>query len=276
GGEVDLVGLQNLLVDESLQEIVDIVAAEMGVAVGREHLVNVAFTGGDQLQDGNIERAATEIVHRHFAALLLVQTVGQRRRGRFIHQAHDFQAGQFARIFCGLALRIVEIRRHGDHRALNGLAEKRFGPVLQLAKNERRNFRRSEYLVAKLHANYVVARRIDAKWEQPQFALHISTTASHQAFHGIDPALRLRQQTAARRLPNNDSAIWIDADHRRAKRAARRSRNTPRLSGLRIHIRYQAVGCSEIDSDNSSHELVISDQLQLLNSKNPRPKRYSN
>ena len=32
----------------------------------------------------------------------------------------------------------------------------------------------------------------------------------------------------------------------------------------------------EIDSDNSSHELVISDQLQLLNSKNPRPKRYSN
>ena len=64
------------MMDEGLQEIVDIVAAEMRVAVGGEDLVDVAFAGGDQLQDGNIERAAAEIVDGHVAALFFVQAIG--------------------------------------------------------------------------------------------------------------------------------------------------------------------------------------------------------
>ena len=41
--------LENLLVNESLQQVIDIVAAEMGVSVGGEDLVDVAFAGGDEL-----------------------------------------------------------------------------------------------------------------------------------------------------------------------------------------------------------------------------------
>ena len=36
--------------DEGLQEIVDVVAAEVRIAVGGKNLVNVAFAGGDSLR----------------------------------------------------------------------------------------------------------------------------------------------------------------------------------------------------------------------------------
>ncbi len=101
------------------QRVVNIVAAEMRVAVRREHLIDIALVGGNQFQDRNIERAAAEIVDGDFAALLLVQAVGERCGGRLVHEAQNFEAGDSSRIFRGLALRVVEIRGDGDHRAID-------------------------------------------------------------------------------------------------------------------------------------------------------------
>src|SRR5579883_1657519 len=53
--KIDLIVLQNLLVDERLKQVIDIVAAQVCIAVGRKHLEDVAFAGGDQFQHGNIE-----------------------------------------------------------------------------------------------------------------------------------------------------------------------------------------------------------------------------
>src|SRR6267142_2917834 len=155
GRKIDFILLQDKLVDKSLQKIVDIVATEVRVAVGGEHLIDVAVVGGDELQDGNIKRAAAEIVDGNFAALLFVQAVGQRRGSRLVDETENFQTGDFASVFGGLALRVVEIRRHGDDGAIDGFAEERFRPVFQFAQNECRNFRRSEDFVAQHHANYV-------------------------------------------------------------------------------------------------------------------------
>jgi len=47
--EIDAVFLKNFLVNESLQQIIDVVAAEVRVAVGGKHLVDIAFAGGDEL-----------------------------------------------------------------------------------------------------------------------------------------------------------------------------------------------------------------------------------
>ena len=109
----------NFLARHVLQRIVNIVAAQMRVAIGGKHLINIALGGGDQFQNRNVERAAAEIVDGHAAALFLVQAVGQRRRGRLVHQAQDFEARQAPGIARGLALRVVEIGRHGDHRAVH-------------------------------------------------------------------------------------------------------------------------------------------------------------
>src|SRR6266850_949270 len=155
GRKINFILLQDEFVDKSLQKIVDIVAAEVRVAVGGEHLIDIAVTGGDELQNGNIKRAAAEIVDGNTAALFFMQAVGERRGSRLINEPENFEAGDFAGVFCGLALRVVEIGRHGDDRAVDGFTEESFGPVFQFAQNECRNFRRSEDFVAQHHANYV-------------------------------------------------------------------------------------------------------------------------
>ena len=65
---------------------VDVVAAEPRVAVGREHLEDARV----QLEDGNVERAAAEIVDRDLRALAEpVQAVGERGGGRLVDDALD-------------------------------------------------------------------------------------------------------------------------------------------------------------------------------------------
>ena len=157
GREIDAVLLKNFFVNKRLQQIVDVVAAEMRVAIGGKHLIDVAFAGGDQLQNGNVERAAAEIVDRDAAALLFVQAIGQRRGRGLVDQTKHFEARDVAGVFGGLALGIVEVCGYGDDRAVDGLAEERFGPILQFAQDEGGNLRRSEEFVAEPDANDVLA-----------------------------------------------------------------------------------------------------------------------
>src|ERR1700732_4400858 len=108
-GEIKIFGFADALVDEGLEQIVDVVAPEMGVAVGGEHLVNVAFAGGDKFQDGDVEGASAEVVNGYVAALLFVQAVGEGRGGGFVDEAQDFEAGDAAGVFSGLTLGVVEV-----------------------------------------------------------------------------------------------------------------------------------------------------------------------
>ena len=100
-----------------------------------------------------------KIVDRDLLVLLLVQTVSERGRRRFVDDAQDFQAGDAAGIFGGLALRIVEIGRHGDDRLGDFLAQAHFGVGFQLGQNHRRNFRRAELLGLALHFDFHTRRR---------------------------------------------------------------------------------------------------------------------
>ena len=252
--KVDLIFLKNLLVDKRLQEVVDVVPAEMGVTVRREHLIDVAFSGGDEFEDGNVECAATEIVDGDAAALLFVEAVGERCGGRFIDEAEDFQAGDLARVFGGLTLCVVEIGGYGDHRAVDRFAKVRFRPAFQFAENEGGNLRRSENFIAKHDADDVFARRLNTERKEFQLALHVGGTAAHEPFHGIDGAFGLCEQAAARGLTDDNAAIGIQAYNRGAQRVAVGTRNTLRLARRLVEIGDQTVGCSEIDADDACHD----------------------
>jgi len=64
------------------------------------------------LDDGDVEGAAAQVIHRDFAvAFLLVHAEGERSRGRLIDDALDFQPGDAAGILGGLALAVVEVGR---------------------------------------------------------------------------------------------------------------------------------------------------------------------
>ena len=217
---------------EQLQ--IQIISAQVRVAVRCQHLVDVALPGRNQLQNRNVECPAAQVVHRHAPALLLVQSVGQSRRGRLVHQPQHFKSGQPAGVARRLSLRVVEIRRNGNHRAVHRIAEMLLGPALQLAQNERGNLRRREHTFAQPHANRAAAFRIDLEREKLQLLLNILDPAPHQPLHGIDAALRLRQQAAASRLAHQNISAGVHADHRGAQRRAVRPRDAPRPPLARI------------------------------------------
>src|SRR6266481_196357 len=252
--KINFIMLENQLVNKGLQQIIDVVATEVRVAVGRKDLKDVAVGGGNELEDRNVEGAAAKVVDGDFAALFLVEAVGERGRGRLVDETEHFKAGDFAGVLGGLALGVIEVSRDGDYGAIDGIAEIGFGPVFQFAKDESGNFGRRENFAAEFYANDVLARWIDAKREQFQFIPNVSRTATHETFDGINRAFGLGKEAATRGFANDNAAIGIEADYRGAKGTAIWPRDTPRLVRLRIKICDETVGCTEIDSYDSTHD----------------------
>ena len=112
---------------------VDVVAAEVRVAVGRDDLHDVVA----DLEDRDVERAAAEVVDGDDLVVLLVEAVGERGRGRLVDDALDLEAGDLAGVLGGLALGVVEVRGDGDDRLGDLLAEVVFGGLLQLLQDLR-------------------------------------------------------------------------------------------------------------------------------------------
>ena len=146
--KVDCIMLKNQFVDMSLEQIVNVIAAQMGIAVGREDLIDVAVAGGNEFEDRNIERAAAKVVDGDFAALLFMQAVGECGGGWLVDETQNFEASDLAGIFGGLALGIIEIRGDGDDSAVDRFAEIGLRPVFQFAQDESGNLRRCKHFLA--------------------------------------------------------------------------------------------------------------------------------
>ena len=110
--EIDALVLLELGDDPVDDPLIEVVAAEVRVAVGRLDLDH-AFA---DFEDRDVERAAAEVVDRDGLVLLLVEAVGERRRGRLVDDAHHLEAGDLPGVLGRLPLRVVEVRRHGDDR----------------------------------------------------------------------------------------------------------------------------------------------------------------
>ena len=136
-------------VDDAL---IEIVAAKMRVAVGGLHLDDALA----HFEDRHVERAAAEVVDGDRFVLLLVEAVGQRRRGRLVDDAQDVQAGDLAGVLGGLPLRVVEVRRHRDDRVGDLLAEVVLGRGLQLLQHHRGDLGRRVLLAAHVHPRVAV------------------------------------------------------------------------------------------------------------------------
>ncbi len=114
--------------------LVDIVAAEPGVAIGREHLEDAAA----QFEDRDVECAAAEVVNGDLRFLAeALESVGERGGGGLIDDALDGEAGEFARGLGGGALGIVEIRGNGDDGAGDRRLERRLRLRLEMREDQR-------------------------------------------------------------------------------------------------------------------------------------------
>src|SRR5690349_9912214 len=86
------------------EQVVDVVAAEMGVTVGGDDFEDALV----EAEDRDIEGTAAEVVDGNDAVALLVEAVRERSRGGLVDKAQNFESGDAAGVFSGLALRIVE------------------------------------------------------------------------------------------------------------------------------------------------------------------------
>ncbi len=59
---------------DAQQTVIDIVSAQMGIAVSRQHFEDPVV----QLQNRDIERAAAQVINGNDAFLPLIETIGQR------------------------------------------------------------------------------------------------------------------------------------------------------------------------------------------------------
>ena len=202
----------NLVERDGQQQVVDVVAAQVRVAVGGLHFKDAVA----QLENGDIERAAAKIVDGDGAFLGAIESVGQRRRGGLVDQAQHFKAGHAARVFGGLALRIVEVGGNGDDRLRNRRAKEALGIALELAQNVGGNLRRREAQFAELDARHFAGFDIvgQAERKELQLALNFFKAAAHQALDGIDDALRRLDERLARGVAHGDRGPAAVGRHR--------------------------------------------------------------
>jgi hypothetical protein len=221
--------------------MVEIVAAEGRIAAGGHHLEH-AFR---QAQDGNVEGAAAEVEHRVDALSRIVEAVGDRRRGRFIEQAQHIQAGQPRRVLGGLALGIVEIGRHGDHRAGQFAAQRGLGPVTHRLQDFRRDFHRA--LDAGDGPQLDHALRVEEIVRQGFDVGDVLAAAPHEALDRNNGVLGIDRLLGLRVVADLDAAIYGVGDHR--------GQQGPAHGIVEHHAhaapdrRHKGIGGAEIDAD---------------------------
>ena len=168
------------------QARVEVVAAEVVVACGGEHLDHVVA----DLDDGHVERAAAEVVHHDHLRVAVVEPVGERRRCGLVDDAQDVEPRDGAGVLGGLALHVVEIRGHGDDRVGDALVQVALGVLAQLAQDHGGKLLRRECLAVDVRA----------------------PIGSHVALHRADGALRVHGGLALRHRAHEAFALFGERD----------------------------------------------------------------
>ena len=239
------------LLDQPVDDaLVDVVAAEVRVAVGRLHFDHAVA----DFENRDVERAAAEVVDRDRLVLLLVEAVGQRGRRRLVDDAHHFEAGDLPGVFGRLALRVVEVGRNRDDRLRDLLAQIGFGRFLQLAQNHRRDLGRRILLALNLDAGVAVVARDDLVGNQLHFFADFVEAAAHEALDRINRVFRVGDGLPLRHLADQPLAALGERHHRRRGAATFLVRDDGRLAAF--HHRDDRIRGSEVNSDNLAHVMI--------------------
>ena len=246
GGQLDLRLLRGLL--QAL--LGDLVGAEVDAVVGLELLdhplddagvpvvtTEVVVTGGRldlddalaDLEQGHVERAATEVEDEDRLVVALVEAVGQRGRGGLVDDPGHVEARDLAGLLGRLALRVGEVRRHGDHRVGDGLAEVGLGVALELLQHERADLLRGERLVVDLGV----------------------PVGAHVALDRTDGAVDVGDRLALGHLADEHLAGLGERDHGRGRAGAFRVCDDGGFATLEDGD--DAVRRPEVDADRSCH-----------------------
>ena len=236
------------------QAQVEVLTTEEGVTVGGQHLELVLAVHFGNLDDGDVEGTAAQVVDRHGAiALGLVHAIGQRRRGGLVDDALHFQAGDLAGVLGGLALGIVEVGRHGDHRGVDLLAQVLLGGFLHLAQDFGGHLGRRHLVVLHLDPGVAVLGLDDLVGDHADVFLHhiVLELAADQALDREQGVVRVGHRLALGALAHQDLAVLGIGDDGGGRAIALGVFNHFRLGA--VHDRDTGVGRTQVDTDNLAH-----------------------
>ena len=252
--ELVLAQVDALLFLEFVGEIVDqphveVFAAQERIAVRGLHFEHAVA----DFENRNIEGAAAEVIDRDGAGLLLVETVGERGRGRLVDDAQHFKAGDLAGVLGGLTLRVVEIGRDGDDGLLDLLPEMSFRRLLHLLQDEGGDLRGRILLAVRLDPGIAVRSLGDLVGDELLVLLdhRVVVAAADQALDREDGLFRIGDRLALGRLADETFAVVGEGDDRR--RRAHAFGVLDNFRRLAFHDGDARIGGAEVDADDLAH-----------------------
>ena len=223
-----MLGLERLghIVD---QHVVEVVTAEVRIAVGGLHLEDAVA----KFEDRNIERTAAEVVHGDLhVAVLLVHTVSQCGSGRLVDDTAHLQTCDFARLLGGLTLRVGEVGRNRDDGFRNLLSEVILGSLLHLLKDDRRNLLRRVLTSVDIDAGRIVVALDDFIRSACDVGGHLIVTLAHETLDREDRALGIRNGLTLGGVAHLALAVRRESHYRRSRAVSFGVGNNYRLAAF--------------------------------------------
>ena len=130
-GQIDALGLLELANQVVHDSLVEVVAAQMGVAGSGQNLDDAVA----DVQDGHIEGAAAKVVNHDLLLGFLVEAVSQSGCGRLVDDTLDVKTRDLTGVLRRLTLSVGEVRGDGDNGFGNALTQIAFSVRLQLLQD---------------------------------------------------------------------------------------------------------------------------------------------
>ena len=201
----------------------------MVVACGSQNLYNAVT----DFQNGNIERAAAQIVYHDLLLIFLIYAVCQCCGSRLVDDTLYIQASDLTSILRCLTLCVGEVSRYGD----NCIGYRRtvicFCISLQLLQDHCGNFLRGVLLA--VNRNAVVR--------------------THVTLDGNDGALCVGNSLVLCGLANNALALLVECNDRRRGSCTLAVRDDNGFAAL--HNCNTGIGSTQINTDNLAHDMFL-------------------
>ena len=259
--EVDALVLLEFVDDPLDERVVPVVTAELGVAIGGKHFEHSIA----DFEHRDVEGTTAKVIDGDFFVGLFIESVGERRGSRLVDDAEHFESGDFTGCLGGIALRVVEISRHGDHRLLDRFTEFRFRIGFQFAEDHRGDFLwgKSFRFAGDFDCDVRVAIR--GGHDLVGHALvgfgQLGELATDQTLGGEDRVLGIGHGLALGGLADEAFAALGEGDDRWGGACTFRVFKHGRLTAL--HDGHAGVGGAEVDSEDFGHEVVFLSNLPV-------------
>ena len=215
--------------------LVEVVAAQTVVSCGGK---NFDHSVAD-LDDGNIEGTAAQVVYHDLLLFLIVKAVSQGCRCRLVDDTFYIQACNLSCVFGCLTLSVIEVSRNSDNCFCYFLAQIVLCIAFQLLQDHSGNLLRRIFLSFNIY--FVIG--------------------THLTFDGTDRSLSVGDCLTFCRLTYETLTVFGECHDRRCGSLALCVCDNGRFSTF--HNCYTAVCCTKVNTNNLAHDFFLLNHLSF-------------